>query len=474
MGKPTGFMEYARVKSPYRPVEERVHDWREVALGVPEADLVKEGARCMDCGVPFCHSFGCPVVNLIPEWNDAIYRGNWREAWERLEMTNNFPEFTGRLCPAPCETACTLSINSSPVSIKNIERAIIDKAFAEGWVVPRPPRRDTGRRVAVIGSGPAGLAAAQQLRRSGHAVSLFERADRVGGLLRYGIPNFKMEKSVLDRRLEQMAGEGVEFETGLVIGEDVSARYLRRKFDVIVLCMGAGTPRDLQAPGRGYEGIHFAMDYLSRSNRFINGEIDESGLISAADKRVIVVGGGDTGSDCVGTAVRQGARSITQIEILPKPRVWSEPTNPEWPFWPNIMRTSSSHDEGCQRMWSATVATFSGGYDAKVQQAHCSQVEWKAAPGKRPEPVEVPGSGFVLDAELVLLAMGFVHVEHSRLTEDLGVELDGRGNIRVDAGYMTSVPGIFAAGDSHAGASLVVRAINHGRRAAAAVDAYLA
>jgi len=474
MGKPTGFMEYARVKSPYRLVEERVHDWREVALGIAEADLTREGARCMDCGVPFCHSLGCPVVNLIPEWNDAVYRGNWREAWERLEMTNNFPEVTGRICPAPCEAACTLSINSSPVSIKAIERAIIEKALAEGWVEPRPPRRESGRKVAVIGSGPAGLAAAQQLRRSGHTGSLFERADRIGGLLRYGIPDFKMEKSVLDRRVGQMAAEGVEFETGLIIGEDVSARYLTRKFDVIVLCMGAGQPRDLQAPGRGYEGIHFAMEYLTLSNRAINGEIEASEAISARDQRVLVIGGGDTGADCVGTAVRQGARKITQIEILPRPRVWHQATNPDWPFWPNILRTSSSHEEGCERLWSATAVSFSGGYDAEVHKAHCAQVEWKAAPGKRPEPVEVPGSEFVVDVDLVLLAMGFVHVEHGRLTEDLGIALDARGNIQVDCGYMTSVPGIFAAGDAHAGASLVVRAIGHGRRAAAAVDAYLA
>ncbi len=472
MGKPTGFMEFARVKTPYRAVEERARDWREVVLPVADSELVREGARCMDCGVPFCHSLGCPVVNLIPEWNDAIYRGNWREAWERLEMTNNFPEATGRICPAPCEASCTLSINASPVSIKNIERAIIEKAFAEGWVVPRPPSRESGRRVAVIGSGPAGLAAAQQLRRSGHSVSLFEKADRIGGLLRYGIPDFKMEKSVLDRRLAQMAGEGVEFETGLVIGEDVSARYLRRKFDVIVLAMGAGQPRDLQVPGRGYEGIAFAMEYLTLSNKLINREIEDS-KISARDKNVLVIGGGDTGSDCVGTAVRQGARKITQIEILTRPPVWEQPTNPDWPFWPNILRTSSSHEEGCERMWSATTVRFSGGYDAKVQKAHCAQVEWKAATGKRPEPVEVAGSEFALDVDLVLLAMGFVHVEHGRLIEDLGVGLDSRGNVQVDSGYMTTVPGVFAAGDAHSGASLVVRAINHGRRAAAAVDAYL-
>jgi glutamate synthase (NADPH/NADH) small chain len=473
MGKPTGFIEYARVKSPYRPIEERRLDWREAALPVAEADLVREGARCMDCGVPFCHSLGCPVVNLIPEWNDAIYRGNWREAWERLEMTNNFPEATGRVCPAPCEASCTLSINVSPVSIKNIERAIIEKAFAEGWVTPRPPRRESGRRIAVIGSGPAGLAAAQQLRRSGHSVSLFEKADRIGGLLRYGIPDFKMEKSVLDRRLVQLAGEGVEFETGLVIGEDVSARYLRRKFDVVVLAMGAGQPRDLQVPGRGYEGVVFAMDFLTLSNKVINGEIADPPPISARDKRVLVIGGGDTGADCVGTAVRQGARKITQIEILPKPLVWDRPTNPSWPFWPNILRTSSSHEEGCERQWSVSTTRFSGGYDATVQRAHCAQVEWKAAPGKRPEPVEVPGSDFVIDVDLVLLAMGFVHVEHGRLVQDLGVGLDARGNIQTDSSYMTTVPGVFAAGDAHAGASLVVRAINHGRRAAAAVDAYL-
>jgi len=478
MGKPTGFMEYERVQGRCRPPEERVRDYREVSVPIPLEELVEEGARCMDCGIPFCHSLGCPVRNLVPEWNDAVYRGNWYEAWQRLEMTNNFPEVTGRVCPAPCEASCTLAINSSPVSIKNLELAIIEKAFASGWVVPQPPRRETGRRVAVIGSGPAGLAAAQNLRRRGHQVALFEKAPRIGGLLRFGIPDFKLDKAVLDRRLEQMAAEGVGFETDVAIGEDLSVRYLKRKFDVLLLALGAGQPRDIPVPGRGYEGIHFAMEYLSQSNRRVAGEAPEDDpdyvAITARDKRVLVVGGGDTGSDCVGTAVRQGARAVAQVEILPEPPAWDAPTNPQWPFWPNVLRTSSSHEEGCQRMWSVSTTQFTGGWDPWVRKAHCARVEWvPSREGGRPEPVEIPGSEFELDVELVLLAMGFVHVEHSRLLEDLGVALDSRGNIAVGADYMTSVPGIFSAGDAHTGASLVARAIDHGRQAAAAMDAWL-
>jgi glutamate synthase (NADPH/NADH) small chain len=479
MGKPTGFMEYDRESARYRPVEERVQDYREVTIPTPLEQLVHEGARCMDCGIPFCHSLGCPVRNLIPEWNDAVYRGNWYEAWQRLELTNNFPEVTGKVCPAPCEASCTLSINASPVSIKTLELAIIEKAFASGWVEPQPPARETGRSVAVIGSGPAGLAAAQLLRRRGHRVSVFEKAPRIGGLLRYGIPDFKLDKGILDRRLQQMREEGVEFETEVVIGEDLSVRYLRRKFDVLLLALGAGQPRDIPVAGRGYEGIHFAMDFLSLSNRWVSGErspeqtpADER--ISARDKRVLVIGGGDTGADCVGTSIRQGARSVAQVEILPQPRVWSEATNPDWPFWPNIVRSSTSHEEGCQRFWSVSTVQFTGGWDPWVQKAHCVKVEWKPPrEGARPEPVEIPGSEFELEVDLVLLAMGFLHVEHGRLLEELGVGLDPRGNLQVGSDYMTSIPGIFAAGDAHTGASLVVRAIDHGRQAAAAVDAYL-
>lgn len=479
MGKPTGFIEYPRLDSLYRPVEQRIQDYREISLPVEEEQLRREGARCMDCGTPFCHSFGCPVINLIPEFNDAVYKNRWYEAWRRLDLTNNFPELTGRVCPAPCEASCTLAINSSPVSIKEIERAIIEKAFREGWVEPIKPARETGKRVAVIGSGPAGLAAAQILRRRGHQVSLFEKADRIGGILRYGIPDFKLEKWVLDRRLEQMAAEGVEFETEVVIGEDLSVRYLLRRFDAVVLALGAGKPRDLPVSGRGYEGIHFAMEYLTQSNKVVAGDLEKEEVISAFNKRVLVIGGGDTGADCVGTAIRQKARSVTQVEILPKPREWEEPWNPEWPFWPNILRSGTSHAEGCRRLWSINTVQFTGGYDPWVQKAHLSEVEWQAqepAPGGsalRLRPVEVPGSEFELDVDLVLLALGFVHVEHGRLVEDLGIALDQKGNIAVDDRYQTSAEGIFAAGDCHSGASLVVRAIDHGRRAALAVDHYL-
>jgi glutamate synthase (NADPH/NADH) small chain len=495
MGKPTGFIEYPRLTSSCRPVEQRIHDYREIGLPAEEQELKREGARCMDCGTPFCHSFGCPLINLIPEWNDAVYKDRWHEAWCRLELTNNFPEITGRICPAPCEASCTLSINAHPVSVKEIERGIIERAFREGWVEPRKPPQETGKQVAVIGSGPAGLAAAQNLRRRGHQVSLFEKADRIGGILRYGIPDFKLEKWVLDRRLEQMAAEGVEFETDVVIGEDLSVRYLRRKYDAIVLALGAGRPRDLPVSGRGYEGIHFAMEYLTQSNKVVAGDPEPGEVISAASKRVLVIGGGDTGADCVGTAIRQKARSVTQIEILPKPREWNEPWNPQWPYWPNILRSSTSHQEGCERLWSINTVQFTGGYDPWVQKAHLNKVEWRAderasagsvgsagsggavggAPSAQPRlrPVEVPGSEFELDVDLVLLALGFVHVEQGPLIEQLGITMDARGNIAVDGCYQTSEPGIFAAGDCHSGASLVVRAIDHGRRAAAAVDEYL-
>jgi glutamate synthase (NADPH/NADH) small chain len=479
MGKPTGFLEYTRLTSRYRPVEERIQDYREISLPVEEQELSREGARCMDCGTPFCHSFGCPVINLIPEWNDAVYKNRWYEAWCRLDLTNNFPEITGRVCPAPCEASCTLAINSHPVSIKEIAWALIEKAFREGWVKSLKPTQETGKRVAVIGSGPAGLAAAQILRRKGHQVSLFEKADRIGGILRYGIPDFKLEKWILDRRLEQMAAEGVEFETEVVIGEDLSVRYLRRRFDAIVLALGAGKPRDLPVSGRGYEGIHFAMEYLTQSNKVVAGDLEKEEVISAFNKRVLVIGGGDTGSDCVGTAIRQQARSVTQVEILPKPQEWHQSWNPEWPFWPNIVRSSTSHAEGCQRLWSVNTVQFTGGYDPWIQKAHLNKVEWQprepdpAGAAPRLRTVEVPGSEFELEVDLVLLALGFVHVEHRRLVEDLGIALDERGNISVNEQYQTSVEDIFAAGDCHSGASLVVRAIDHGRRAASAVDEYL-
>ncbi len=469
MGKPTGFIEYPRLSVQQRPVKERIRDYREIFLPSSAELIEREGARCMDCGTPYCHALGCPVVNLIPEWNDAVYNGQWREAWRRLELTNNFPEVTGRVCPAPCETACTLSINTYPVSIKKIELAIIERAFEEGWVLPKAPKHETGKRIAVVGSGPAGLAAAQQLRRSGHRVTLFEKSDRIGGLLRYGIPDFKLEKSILDRRIRLMELEGVEFETSVLIGRDLSAKYLCRKFDTILLTMGSGTPRDLPVQGRELEGIHFAMEYLELSNRFVAGDIAAEGLISAAGKNVLVIGGGDTGSDCVGTAIRQGAKSVSQIEIMPKPMEWESPENPAWPDWPNILRTSSSHEEGCKRDWCVTTTGFDGKNGA-VNRVQCAKVEWKKnGPGEGPSFSQVPGSEFSIQADLVLLAMGFVHVEHSEIVTELGLEVDGRGNLLTGDTYNTSVEHVFAAGDAQTGASLVVRAIDHGRKAAAAI-----
>jgi len=472
MGKPTGFMEYPRIVAKYRPVEERVRDYKEVTLRLPDDPLRQQAARCMDCGIPFCHATGCPVQNLIPEWNDLVYRGKWREAWERLELTNPLPEITGRICPAPCEASCTLSINCAPVTIKQIELAIIEKAWEQGWVQPRPPARETGRRVAIVGSGPSGLAAAQQLRRLGHRVTVYEKAAKPGGILRYGIPDFKLEKSVIDRRLDQMTKEGVVFETGVLIGEDLSAQYLRRKFDAVLMTTGAGEPRDLTVPGRDLTGIHYAMDFLVRSNRVIGGEIGADQLISARGLNVLVIGGGDTGADCVGTSIRQGAAKVTQVEIMPKPREWQEAYNPSWPNWPFILRTSSSHEEGCRRDWSIQTRQFTG-RNGRVTAVDCVRVEQKTDDKGRPQFVDVPGSEFTIPADLVLLAMGFLHVKHDRLLEDFGVQFDPRGNIKTDGNYATSVPGLFAAGDAFMGASLVVRAIFHGREAAGTIDRYL-
>ena len=471
MGKATGFIEYSRKTASYRAVADRLKDYKDVATQLPVETLAEQGARCMDCGIPFCHAMGCPVVNLIPEWNDLIYRGKWKEALHRLELTNNLPEITGRICPAPCESSCTLSINSEPVTIKQIELAIVEKGFAEGWIVPRPPICETGKKVAVIGSGPAGLAAVQQLRRMGHKVTLFEKNKKLGGILRYGIPDFKLEKWIIDRRVEQMRAEGVVFETDVHIGDDLSARYLQRKFDAILLTVGAGEPRDLTVPGRGLEGIHFAMDYLCGSNRLVAGEIKESEIINAKGKNVLVVGGGDTGSDCVGTANRQGAKKVIQIEIMPKPLDWKEPWNPNWPDWPTILRTSSSHDEGCIRDWAVQTKKCSG-KGVKVEKVECSRVEWVKDSSGRTSPKEVAGSDFVIDADLVIIAMGFVHVKHDRLLEEFGTALDERGNVKTTQ-YQSSVKGIFAAGDAGTGASLVVRAIYHGREAAKAMDSYL-
>ena len=473
MGKADGFLEYNRSLSPKRPVPERLKDYREITQPLLGEEINRQGARCMDCGIPFCHAIGCAVYNLIPEWNDAVYRGQWHEAFERLSLTNNLPEVTGRVCPAPCEAACTLAINCAPVTIEQIELSIIEKAFAEGWVKPQPPEKETGKKIAVVGSGPAGLAAAQQLRRMGHAVTLFEKSSKIGGLLRFGIPDFKLEKWVLDRRIDQMKAEGVRFEVNVDVGVTLSAEELKKNFDVILLTMGAGAPRDLKVPGRELSGVHYAMEFLTLSNKVISGEIKEDAPISAKGKTVLVIGGGDTGSDCVGTSNRQGAKKVYQFEILPKPRDWKETWNPSWPNWPLILRTSTSHEEGCERDWAITTQKITG-KDGKVREVHCARVEWNVDKSTGQYCMkEIAGSEFVLQADLVLLAMGFVHVEHSKLLTDLGVQYDTRGNVQTNGNYMSSVPGVFAAGDTVRGASLVVWAISQGRQAAQAVDIFL-
>jgi glutamate synthase (NADPH/NADH) small chain len=472
--KPTGFLEYPQEKPPYRPVEERIHDYQEVEQSLPKDRLVIQAARCMDCGIPYCHAFGCPVVNRIPEWNDMVHRKQWRKALALLHATCNLPEITGRVCPAPCEAACTLSINLPPVTIRHIELQIVETGWQEGWIQPEPAPRKTGKKVGIIGSGPAGLPAAQQLARKGHEVVVFEKANRVGGLLRYGIPDFKLEKWVIDRRLEQMRGEGVVFETGVNAGTDISVKYLQRTFDAIVIAAGATEPRDLPVPGRDLPGIHFAMDFLIRQNMRISGEIPPSDeMMTARNKHVVVIGGGDTGSDCVGTSRRQGAREITQLEVLPMPPE-DRPANNPWPTWPVIMRTSSSQEEGCTRLWGVSTKEFVGNRNG-VEKLRCVKLEW-AEPDEygRSAFREIPGSEFELKADLVLLAMGFVHLEHGPLVRDLGLGTDSRGNLLVDSGLMTTAPGVFAAGDSMVGASLVVRAIDFGRKAAGGVDRYLA
>jgi glutamate synthase (NADPH/NADH) small chain len=473
MGKITGFIDYKRKNFFYKKTEERVKHYNEFISVRAEKELRTQGARCMDCGIPFCHSVGCPVFNLIPDWNDLVYRNNWREAYEQLEKTNNLPEITGRVCPAPCEAACTLSINSSPVTIKQIELAIIENAFKKGWVEPKHPLTESGKKVAIVGSGPAGLSAAQQLRRRGHKVVVFEKDSRAGGLLRYGIPDFKLEKWVIDRRIEQMELEGIEFETDVVIGEDLSAHYLKKTFDAILLATGAGEPRNLDIPGRGFEGIYFAMDYLKMSNKYIAGELKEHEIINARDKTVLVIGGGDTGSDCVGTANRQGAKEVYQFEILPEPMAWKEEWNPVWPEWPDILRTTTSHEEGCKRKWGILTKKFTG-RDIKLERIHYGKVNWIKNEGTgKMKMVEVPGSDFTLEADLVFLAMGFLHAEHNRLLKHLGIVFDGKGNINISNSYATNIPGVYAAGDASLGASLVVRAIYHGRKAAEEINRFL-
>jgi glutamate synthase (NADPH) small chain len=466
MGKLTGFLEYPRETPDRRPISERVNDWFEVYQDFPDSKARDQAARCMDCGVPFCHT-GCPLNNLIPDWNDMVWKNRWREAIRSLHATNNFPEFTGRICPAPCESACVLGINALPVSIKPIEQKIIDHAFAEGWVQPERPRRETGKKIAVVGSGPAGLAAAQQLARAGHSVTVLERHDRIGGLLRYGIPDFKMEKPVIDRRLEQMIGEGVQFRTGVHVGTDVTAEDLQRDYDAVLLAVGAEKPRDLPIPGRELKGIHYAMDYLVQQNRRVAGDrISTAEEISAAGKRVIIIGGGDTGADCLGTAHRQKALSVHQLQIHAMPPETRHGSTP-WPLWPLQLRVESAHEEGGVREWSVLTTHFTGDTNGNVEKLHCVRV------GPKPALERVPGSEFYLDADLVLIAIGFSGPVREGLLEQLPFEVDSRGNLKTDEAYMTSVPGIFSAGDARRGQSLVVWAIAEGRKAAHQIDKYL-
>jgi glutamate synthase (NADPH) small chain len=464
MGKVSGFLEYTREVPERRPVPERINDWFEIYNPFPEDKIRLQGARCMDCGIPFCHT-GCPVSNIIPDWNDLVWRGRWREAIRVLHSTNNFPEFTGRICPAPCEAACVLGINEPPVTIKNIEKMIIDRAWEEGWVVPELPSFRTGKSVAVIGSGPAGLAVAQQLARAGHAVTVLEKADRIGGLLRYGIPNFKMEKYLIDRRIEQMRAEGVEFRVNAHAGRDVAVAALRRDFDAIVLAGGAEHPRDLSVPGRQLKGIHFAMEFLPQSNKVCEGDRVPDQIL-ATGKRVVIIGGGDTGADCLGTSHRQKAAHIAQFELLPKPPDSRAPQTP-WPLWPMQLRVESSHEEGGLRDWSVSTVRFSGDESGHVRKLHAVRV------GGPPKFEAMPGTEFEMDVDLVLLAMGFTGPVRDGLIDDLGVALDARGNVATSASYMSSVDGVFAAGDTRRGQSLVVWAIAEGRKAARGVDEYL-
>jgi len=471
MGKPTGFIEIQRKKHPTRPVDERIHDWREVYLPSPTGDLMEQGARCMDCGIPFCHQ-GCPLGNLIPDWNDLVYKDKWHAAIDRLHATNNFPEFTGRLCPAPCEGSCVLGINDDPVTIKDIEVSIIDRAYAEGWVTPQLPTTRTWKKVAVVGSGPAGLAAADQLNRAGHLVTVFEKSDRIGGLLRYGIPEFKMEKRILDRRLALMETEGVVFRPGVNVGVDVAMSRLRSDFDAILLAGGAGQPRDLPVPGRELQGIYFAMEFLTLQNRRCEGDtIADDAFISAKDRDVVIIGGGDTGADCLGTVHRQGARSVYQLELMPMPPETREESNP-WPTWPQIFRTSPAHEEGGERLYSVATRRFLGDRKGRVRALQASKVEMVRKDGGI-EFASVPESDFEIKADLVLFAMGFTGPERGPLLDDLGVTLTSRGNVGRDAGWMTNVPGVFTAGDMQRGQSLIVWAIAEGRSAARAIDQYL-
>jgi glutamate synthase (NADPH/NADH) small chain len=472
MGKPTGFLEIERRDRPYEKAEIRSRSWREFVKPLPDGENQKQAARCMDCGIPFCHD-GCPVNNLIPDWNNLVYRDQWQSALRVLHSTNNFPEFTGRICPAPCEAACTLNIDDNPVTIKTIECAIVDRGWREGWIEPVLPARRSGKKVAVVGSGPAGLACAQQLARAGHLVTVFEKADRIGGLLRYGIPDFKMEKWLIDRRIAQMEGEGVTFHTDVEVGRGVPVAALLDEFDAIAMTGGAEAPRDLEVLGRELDGIHFAMDFLPQQNKRNAGDSEERaaphGTITVDGKDVVVIGGGDTGSDCIGTSVRQGAASITQLEILPMPPE-RENKALTWPDWPMKLRTSSSQEEGCERDW-AVLTKRARGENGQVTALECIRVDWHKGPDGRFAMQEIPHSTFTLKADLVLLAMGFLGPRRPGMVEQSGVELDQRGNVLANTvDYCTSVPKIFAAGDMRRGQSLVVWAIREGRQCARAID----
>jgi len=471
MGKVTGFLEIQRQTATRRPVEERIKDYSQVYCEPADELVQTQGARCMDCGIPFCHT-GCPLGNIIPDWNDLVYQNRWREAIEVLHKTNNFPEFTGWVCPAPCETACVLGINDDPVTIKLIELSVITHAFREGWIKPQPPKVRTGKTVAVIGSGPAGLACAAQLNKAGHTVTVFERADRIGGLLTYGIPDFKLEKSLVQRRLDLMAEEGIHFKPNSHVGFNVPVDELRQKFDVLVLCGGATQARDLPVPGRELDGIHFAMEFLPQQNKRAAGEVVSGKEVTAKGKHVVILGGGDTGSDCHGTAIRQGALSVRSWELLPKPPAERTSSMP-WPYWPMILRTSTSHEEGGERDWSVSTKYFSGS-QGKVKKLHAVRIEFGPADGTGRRPMnDVPGSEFEVRADLVLLALGFLGPEQNGMIQQLGLKLDGRGNVAADRDYMTSVPGIFSAGDMRRGQSLVVWAISEGRQCARGVDKFL-
>ncbi|MCP4490496.1 MAG: glutamate synthase subunit beta [Gammaproteobacteria bacterium] len=473
MGKPTGFVEINRQSRSYRPVADRIRHFGEFVIQPEDSEIRKQGARCMDCGIPFCHH-GCPLDNIIPDWNDLVYKDNWRTALDVLHATNNFPEFTGRVCPAPCETSCTLNLSGDPVTIKSIECAIIDKGWEEGWIKPQIPKHRSGKKVVIVGSGPAGLACAQQLARAGHAVCVMEKNPGIGGLLRFGIPNFKLDKSNIDKRMSQLQAEGVKFLPGVHVGKDVSIDKLKNEFNAIILAGGSEQPRDLDVPGRELDGVHFAMDYLSQQNKRLAGiKIPETDNIVATDKRVVVIGGGDTGSDCVGTAIRQGARWVRQIEIMPKPPE-QEDRQLNWPNWPNTLMTSTSHEEGCRRNWGILTKAFQGN-EGRVKSIDSNQVNWAIDKAGKMAMSEDHDAGIIpIKADLVLLAMGFVHPVHEGLLADLKVKLDQRGNVKADGSdYKTSVENVFVAGDMRRGQSLIVWAIREGRQCARAVDKFL-